>query len=195
MAFSRLKTILSSQLLRVAGPGGNRLTSGPLIGSNYSTPGPNQGIDPLADNQGRLYIVPSDGFGAIGGTPGTTQLPVYSSGGYKELDEIYFDPFPNSFQLLTLIWGFNINAAVRFLQIYDVPGLAAPPPGTPAYISILVPPSTNFSLSMGNGLLTQSPGGVIWASSTAGDIYTPSGTPDFFVNAMTRHNLKSDTSI
>lgn len=177
------KTITSMQLFRVGGEDGIRQ---PIGTTTFAV---NEGIDPLADNQGRLFVRLADANGVLEANE------FFHSNGYVETYNQQFTAINLGFLYLNLIYGFNINAATRFLLLYR--NLGAPNPPVPAAnsqpdISILVPTNASFSLTpntLGGELMAFDPGlnpGFWIVSSTTGDLYTPSGTQDFWLNTVIR---------
>jgi len=143
---------------------------------NRSVPnpdGPDQGIEPLADDNGRLVVrlADSGGFITIPGSLGESLHYVQS--GYVENGSIGLVP-----SILALIYGFNNNTSLRFIQLFN----GAPAPGDTPLISIPVPGNNGtFSLEPFARMTFST---LIWfASSTTGNIYTASGTNDFWINA------------
>ena len=163
----------------------------------------NSNTDPLGDTWGRGFTRICDRYGSLDISDSIT------SDGYKELLQYLSIPFPGTdpdnttayYVFIQALFGYNINAAVRFVQVFPqnvvfpgpVPAIA---PGTKPEISILVPTMSNFSLDL-------SPFGYFWslgltnlynaftiASSTTGDIYTPSGSNDLWINTQIRRITK-----
>lgn len=211
MVLQKLKTIITDQAGRIGSISGSRWFPS-FISARLP---PNRGLDPITDNQGRGLHRPADRYGST--DPGSngllsdvgitnTLLGFESSDGYIEkygytLD-INNDPLVNQYleescgYFLQYIYGFNNNAAIRYLQIHV--DTNNPAPGDKPAISILCEPSKQFYLAPNN-----SPGGLCIASelefqtkinnitlgndfafvsSTTGDVYTASGSPDFKIH-------------
>ena len=166
-----------------------------LDGNRSFSSNPDNGSEPLTDNNGRLIVRLADGAGFLDDGSLSTFL---NSGNYVE--KYHYNAAAaitvNTFYL-ELLYGYNINAAVRFLQIFQgtANAMAAPVLGAVPTISILVPTMTSFSLQPGNEPIAITPIGDNFAnfwivSSTTGNTYTPSGTNDFWLNLVGRNIIR-----
>ncbi len=145
---------------------------------------PNKGTDPLSDGQGRAIV-------RLAGEGGFLDNQFFfSSPDYVET--LLINPqtlIANIFSKLAQVSGFNINAAVRFVQIFEIrdgnPIVLPVANAVPNY-SIIVPPSTNFSINFGPYGFSSFGDAIAFAvvSSTTGNLYTPSGSNDLWVNAQ-----------
>ena len=151
----------NQQFARTAGADGNRTFPGD---------GPNRGIEPLADDQGRLIVRVFSG-GTIGGL--TVQ---YKTATLSENAQIVS---ANSY--LQLLFGFNNINSLIYFQLFNT--AAAPIAGTVPDISILVPPFSDFSLGP-NSPGWHFPLGIFYGSSSTPDTYTPIGLNNLWVNAQ-----------
>lgn len=118
---------------------------------------------------------------AIAGPAPTTVIAVpptptrYDSGGDATSGVIAAAP-----NRLVEVHGFNSALALRYFQLFDaaaVPANGTVPDSTP----ILVPPSSNFSISY--QVTDPYSVGISWASSTTRATKTESGAPDMWVDA------------
>jgi hypothetical protein len=155
------KTIENAQFARVASLGGQRVdAAGALV-----TLAPNDGIEPLADNEGRLIVStagvpPAPGFTTRfqGNAYGVIQVPVTASA-----------------TVIQVVDGFQTNALTRYVQLHDIAG-AIPALNVPI-VSVAVPGGSEFSIAapyefLANGLaigLSTTPGTF---TAAAADLYT-----------------------
>lgn len=197
MALNKFKSLISSQLLRIAGFNGHR------VFGNGTPQDPNHGIDPLSDNEGKILFRNAGSLGyddsviiaSDGSVAGIGYDNSFRSGQSYQEKLAILPPSTVSYVFLQQIYGFNISGSPKFLQLLITAPYIA---GNIPIFSILVPASANFSLApMGQaGLLCMAPTGSICGqnlgnsaslvSSTTGDVYTPSGSDDFYINYVYR---------
>lgn len=200
----KLKTLTSSQFARIANVAGFRNNFSGIS----STLQPDHGIDPLADNNGRLITRSADQYGYtdMGNlNGGLNNLGFISSGQSGYVDSITFGVIFGHTETCFLLqaFGFNSDPAVTYWVQLLVGTAASWVTGKKPAISIIVPPETNFNL-----IPTPSPSGLMVATnefsrqinaitlddtariaiSSTGDVYTslPALTDPFFLHVAFR---------
>ncbi len=133
-----------------------------LVATNGARPvplTPGEGIEPLADSEGRLIV----NVASIGPAPGA--VIYYDNGGAFAAQSVANVAAVS--RTLIRVYGFKTAAGVEYLQLYNTAG--GVPVGTP-FAQFPVPQDGAFSLDYGNGRLLSA--GLVVALSTTATVYT-----------------------
>lgn len=160
------KTVENDQFARTSTALGTKTT--PSIG-------PDQGISPLADNDGRLIVRLA---GAGGFLPDPTSNPFIFSGTYVPVAGSIINPAPTLFFGSV---GYNDNIGPVYLQYFN--SVALPVAGvTVPTLTFLLGAGPSFYIPEQLSEMSVSfPVGLVIAGSTTQFVFTPLATPSIYI--------------